>query len=68
MTTTGQSASPASMHQATTEVEPEAQKQRTESQLNEWRALWTLEDGHPAWLRESVAVMDAYAQGQMGHS
>lgn len=38
------------------------------SLLSAWRALWALEDGQLAWLRESVATLDAYAQGQMGHS
>jgi hypothetical protein len=56
------------MHETTAEGAPEVQRHRAESPLSEWRAPWALEDGQPAWLRDSVAVMDAYAQGLMGHS
>ena len=35
--------------------------------VEQWRALWDLEDGLPAWLRDSVSAMDAAIQGQMGH-
>jgi hypothetical protein len=56
------------MHELTAEVAPDTQKAHDSHPMDEWRALWALEDGQPAWLRESVAVMDAYAQGQMGHS
>lgn len=33
-----------------------------------WRSLWALADGQPAWLRDSVATMDAAAQAEMGHT
>jgi hypothetical protein len=56
------------MHESTLEVAPEAQKQRAESPLSEWRALWALEDGQPAWPRDSVAALDGAIQGEMGHS
>lgn len=56
------------MHTETAEVAPGATKQRAESPLSEWRALWALEDGQPAWLHESVAALDGYLQGEMGHS
>jgi hypothetical protein len=36
--------------------------------LGEWRAIWALEDGQPAWLRDSVAAMDGALQGEMGHT
>lgn len=38
------------------------------SAFSEWRELWALEDGQPAWLRDSVAMLDAQIQGEMGHS
>jgi hypothetical protein len=53
------------------EAEPPQRKQRMhprQSPVKQWRALWELEDGQPAWLRDSMATMDAYVQGQMGHT
>lgn len=56
------------MHTETAEVAQDATKRREPTPLNEWRALWALEDGQPAWLRDSVAILDGYLQGEMGHS
>lgn len=39
-----------------------------ELSVTPWRALWALTDGQPAWLRDSVATMDAAAQAEMGHT
>lgn len=36
--------------------------------MNEWRALWALEDGQPAWVHDFVSTLDGAIQGEMGHS
>lgn len=59
---------PASIHTETADVAHEARKQRAESPFSEWRALWALGDGQLAWVRSSVARMDGYIQGEMGHT
>jgi hypothetical protein len=68
VTTTQYRAYSAPMHETTAETAPDISSARDSSPLDEWRALWALEDGQPEWLRESVATIDGAIQGEMGHS
>jgi hypothetical protein len=68
VTTTQHRAYSAPMHTGTADVAPEARKPHEASPAAEWRALWALEDGQPAWLWDSVAALDGAIQGQMGHT
>jgi hypothetical protein len=47
---------------------PKQHPPKRRSPVKQWRALWDLEDGQPAWLRDAVAAMDGAIQGQMGHT
>lgn len=68
MTTTQPRAYPAPMHTDNATPAPEPLQQPSTSPLAEWRALWALEDGQPAWVGSAVSAMDGAIQGEMGHS
>lgn len=68
MTTTQHRAYSVPMHETTAAPELDMPTPYESLPMSEWRALWVLEEGQPAWLRESVATLDGAIQGEMGHT